>query len=136
MNLPNVNARVAVIGAGTMGIGIAQVAASAGHQVQLFDIAASAAQQALNALGQRLRQRVTAGKADAANTEALLARIQPVDALSQLADSELVIEAVAEKLLIKQSLFRDLEALCSPATLFASNTSSLSSRAPCSTHNA
>lgn len=126
MNLPNVNARVAVIGAGTMGIGIAQVAASAGHQVQLFDIAASAAQQALNALGQRLRQRVTAGKADAANTEALLARIQPVDALSQLADSELVIEAVAEKLLIKQSLFRDLEALCSPATLFASNTSSLS----------
>lgn len=126
MNLPNVNARVAVIGAGTMGIGIAQVAASAGHQVQLFDIAASAAQQALNALGQRLRQRVTAGKADAANTEALLARIQPVDALSQLADSELVIEAVAEKLPIKQSLFRDLEALCSPATLFASNTSSLS----------
>lgn len=126
MNLPNVNARVAVIGAGTMGIGIAQVAASAGHQVQLFDIAASAAQQALNALGQRLRQRVTAGKADAANTEALLARIQPVDALSQLADSELVIEAVAEKLPIKQSLFRDLEALCSPAALFASNTSSLS----------
>ncbi|WP_413504382.1 3-hydroxyacyl-CoA dehydrogenase [Serratia grimesii] len=126
MNLPNVNARVAVIGAGTMGIGIAQVAASAGHQVQLFDIAASAAQQALNALGQRLRQRVTTGKADAANTEALLARIQPVDALSQLADSELVIEAVAEKLPIKQSLFRDLEALCSPATLFASNTSSLS----------
>jgi 3-hydroxybutyryl-CoA dehydrogenase len=126
MNLPNVNARVAVIGAGTMGIGIAQVAASAGHQVQLFDIAASAAQQALNALGQRLRQRVTAGKADAANTEALLARIQPVDALSQLADSELVIEAVAEKLPIKQSLFRDLEALCSPATVFASNTSSLS----------
>ncbi|RZV02346.1 UNVERIFIED_ORG: 3-hydroxybutyryl-CoA dehydrogenase [Serratia quinivorans] len=126
MNLPNVNARVAVIGAGTMGIGIAQVAASAGHQVQLFDIAASAAQQALNVLGQRLRQRVTAGKADAANTEALLARIQPVDVLSQLADSELVIEAVAEKLPIKQSLFRDLEALCSPATLFASNTSSLS----------
>ena len=126
MNLPNVNARVAVIGAGTMGIGIAQVAASAGHQVQLFDIAASAAQQALNALGQRLRQRVTAGKADAANTEALLARIQPVDALSQLADSELVIEAVAEKLPIKQSLFRNLEALCSPATVFASNTSSLS----------
>ncbi|MFK3839672.1 3-hydroxyacyl-CoA dehydrogenase [Serratia sp. NPDC087055] len=126
MNLPNVNARVAVIGAGTMGIGIAQVAARAGHQVLLFDIAATAAQRALDALGQRLRLRVASGKADAASTEALLARIHPVDALSQLADSELVIEAVAEKLPIKQSLFRELEALCSPATLFASNTSSLS----------
>ncbi len=123
---PNFNARVAVIGAGTMGIGIAQVAAAAGHQVQLFDIAASAAQQAINALGQRLRQRVAAGKADAAATEALLARIQPVDSLGPLTDSALVIEAVAEKLAIKQSLFRDLESLCSPATLFASNTSSLS----------
>lgn len=126
MNLPNVNARVAVIGAGTMGIGIAHVAARAGHQVLLFDIAATAAQRALDALGQRLRLRVASGKADAASTEALLARIHPVDALSQLADSELVIEAVAEKLPIKQSLFRELEALCSPATLFASNTSSLS----------
>ena len=126
MNLPNVNARVAVIGAGTMGIGIAQVAARAGHQVLLFDIAATAAQRALDALGQRLRLRVASGKADAASTEALLACIHPVDALSQLADSELVIEAVAEKLPIKQSLFRELEALCSPATLFASNTSSLS----------
>lgn len=126
MNLPNVNARVAVIGAGTMGIGIAQVAARAGHQVLLFDIAATAAQRALDALGQRLRLRVASAKADAASTEALLARIHPVDALSQLADSELVIEAVAEKLPIKQSLFRELEALCSPATLFASNTSSLS----------
>ncbi|CAI1667079.1 3-hydroxyacyl-CoA dehydrogenase [Serratia proteamaculans] len=126
MSQPNFNARVAVIGAGTMGIGIAQVAAAAGHPVQLFDINASAARQALNALAQRLRQRVAAGKADAATTEALLARIQPVDSLNPLADSALVIEAVAEKLAIKQSLFRDLEALCSPATLFASNTSSLS----------
>lgn len=126
MNLPNVNARVAVIGAGTMGIGIAQVAAGAGHPVWLFDIDAAAARQALDALGQLLRQRVQSGKADADATEALLGRIQPVESLDQLADSALVIEAVAEKLAIKQSLFRELEALCSPAALFASNTSSLS----------
>jgi len=126
MNLPNVNARVAVIGAGTMGIGIAQVAAGAGHPVWLFDIDAAAVRQALDALGQRLRQRVESGKADADATEALLGRIQPVESLDQLADSALVIEAVAEKLAIKQSLFRELEALCSPAALFASNTSSLS----------
>ncbi len=126
MNQPNLNLRVAVIGAGTMGIGIAQVAAAAGHQVQLFDIAADATRQALGALAQRLRQRVAAGKADATTTDALLARIQPAESLNSLADSGLVIEAVAEKLAIKQSLFRELEALCSPATLFASNTSSLS----------
>ncbi|RMN18419.1 hypothetical protein ALQ63_01675 [Serratia plymuthica] len=126
MSLPNFNGTVAVIGAGTMGIGIAQVAAHAGHRVKLFDIAATAAQNALGALSLRLRRRVAAGKADAKTTEALLARIQPVDTLEQLADSALIIEAVAEKLAIKQSLFRELETLCSPATLFASNTSSLS----------
>ncbi|CAI0744169.1 Probable 3-hydroxybutyryl-CoA dehydrogenase [Serratia quinivorans] len=126
MNQPNLNLRVAVIGAGTMGIGIAQVTAAAGHQVQLFDIAADAARQALGALAQRLRQRVADGKADATTTDALLARIQPAESLNSLADCGLVIEAVAEKLAIKQSLFRELEALCSPATLFASNTSSLS----------
>ncbi|CAI0739373.1 3-hydroxyacyl-CoA dehydrogenase [Serratia ficaria] len=126
MNTPTLNGPVAVIGAGTMGIGIAQVAAAAGHPVRLFDISAPAAQRALDGLAQRLRQRVAAGKADSAATEALLARIRRADSLDQLADSALVIEAVAESLAVKQSLFRDLEALCSPAALFASNTSSLS----------
>ena len=74
----------------------------------------------------RLRQRVNDGKADAAPTEALLARLECADSLEQLADCTLVIEAVAENLAIKQALFRDLEALCSPTTLFTSNTSSLS----------
>lgn len=117
---------VAVVGAGTMGMGIAQVAATAGHSVKLFDIALPAAARALEQLGRRLRQRVEAGKADAQATEVLLANIQLANSLNELADSSLVIEAVAEKLEIKQSLFRDLEAICSPSTLFASNTSSLS----------
>ncbi|MEM8266969.1 3-hydroxyacyl-CoA dehydrogenase NAD-binding domain-containing protein, partial [Morganella morganii] len=56
----------------------------------------------------------------------LLARLDRADSLEQLADCTLVIEAVAENLAIKQSLFRDLEAICSPTTLFVSNTSSLS----------
>lgn len=120
------SATVAVIGAGTMGIGIAQVAAAAGHPVKLFDIALPAASRALEQLGQRLRKRVEAGKADAHSTETLLGNIQLTDSLGDLADSNLVIEAVAEKLAIKQSLFRDLEAICSPEALFASNTSSLS----------
>jgi 3-hydroxybutyryl-CoA dehydrogenase len=120
------SATVAVIGAGTMGIGIAQVAAAAGHRVKLFDIALPAASRALEQLGVRLRKRVEAGKADARSTETLLDNIQLAGALSDLADCGLVIEAVAEKLAIKQSLFRDLEAICSPEALFASNTSSLS----------
>lgn len=126
MNAPLLNGQVAVIGAGTMGIGIAQVAAAAGHPVRLFDIAPAAAQRAIDELARRLRQRVDGGKADANTTEALLARLERADSLEQLADSALVIEAVAENLAIKQSLFRDLEAVCSPTALFASNTSSLS----------
>lgn len=117
---------VAVIGAGTMGIGIAQVAAAAGHNVLLFDVNVEASTRALTTLQQRLRQRVEAGKADANDTEQLLERIQVVTALSELAPCALAIEAIAERLDVKQSLFRDLETICSQQTLFASNTSSLS----------
>ncbi|MEG0231280.1 MAG: 3-hydroxyacyl-CoA dehydrogenase [Hafnia sp.] len=126
MPSPLLQGSVGVIGAGTMGIGIAQVAASAGHDVMLFDVNAEASSRALSALHQRLQQRVDAGKADADTTQQLLARIQIVTALTELASCTLVIEAIAERLEIKQSLFRDLEAICSPQTLFASNTSSLS----------
>ncbi|MFO6494416.1 3-hydroxyacyl-CoA dehydrogenase [Hafnia alvei] len=126
MSSPLLQGSVGVIGAGTMGIGIAQVAASAGHHVMLFDVNAEASSRALCALHQRLQQRVDAGKADADTTQQLLARIQIVTALTELASCALVIEAIAERLEIKQSLFRDLEAICSPQTLFASNTSSLS----------
>lgn len=126
MSSPLLQGSVGVIGAGTMGIGIAQVAASAGHHVMLFDVNAEASSRALCALHQRLHQRVDAGKADADTTQQLLARIQIVTALTELASCALVIEAIAERLEIKQSLFRDLEAICSPQTLFASNTSSLS----------
>jgi 3-hydroxybutyryl-CoA dehydrogenase len=126
MSSPLLQGSVGVIGAGTMGIGIAQVAASAGHHVMLFDVNAEASARALCALHQRLQQRVDAGKADADITQQLLARIQIVTALTELASCALVIEAIAERLEIKQSLFRDLEAICSPQTLFASNTSSLS----------
>ena len=126
MSSPLLQGSVGMIGAGTMGIGIAQVAASAGHHVMLFDVNAEASSRALNALHQRLQQRVDAGKADADTTQKLLARIQIVTVLTELASCALVIEAIAERLEIKQSLFRDLEAICSPQTLFASNTSSLS----------
>ncbi|PHM59395.1 putative 3-hydroxyacyl-CoA dehydrogenase [Xenorhabdus sp. KK7.4] len=117
---------IAVIGAGTMGIGIAQVAALAGHSVLLFDANVEAAQRALDTLHTRLHQRVTAGKADADKTQALLQRITLVDSLQALAPCILVIEAIIEQLEAKQKLFHQLESLCSEQTIFASNTSSLS----------
>ncbi|MDR0218785.1 MAG: 3-hydroxyacyl-CoA dehydrogenase [Enterobacteriaceae bacterium] len=117
---------IAIIGAGTMGIGIAQVAAQAGHGVLLLDANSEAAQRALDSLRARLHQRVNAGKAEAGETEALLQRITPVDSLAALARSSLVIEAIIEQLDAKQHLFQQLEALCSAHTIFASNTSSLS----------
>lgn len=126
MNMPTQSIPLAVIGAGTMGIGIAHVAAAAGYQVTLFDSDPSAAVKALAQLSQRLRQRVAMGKAMSDSTEQLLENIRLATSLQQLADCRLVIEAVAEKLAIKQSLFRELEAICNNQTLFASNTSSLS----------
>ncbi|HFT2305505.1 TPA: 3-hydroxyacyl-CoA dehydrogenase [Providencia stuartii] len=117
---------VAVIGAGTMGIGIAQVAASAGHTVLLFDINTQALNKAKQSLTERLNKRVQQGKADAQTTEALLARITLVHTMADLAPAQLVIEAVAEKLTIKQAIFSELEGICKENTLFASNTSSLS----------
>ncbi|MBC8946156.1 3-hydroxyacyl-CoA dehydrogenase [Xenorhabdus indica] len=126
LNESTLNGPIAVIGAGTMGIGIAQVAAQAGHTVLLFDVNSEAAQRALNTLHTRLHQRVKAGKADASKTQELLQRITLVDSLHSLVSSALVIEAIIEKLAAKQDLFRQLETLCSAQTLFASNTSSLS----------
>ncbi|EKT57224.1 3-hydroxyacyl-CoA dehydrogenase [Providencia burhodogranariea] len=117
---------VAVIGAGTMGVGIAQVAASAGHTVLLFDINKQALEKAKISLNERLYRRVQQGKVGAQSTNELLARITLVYTLTELAPAQLVIEAVAEKLAVKQAIFGELERICLQDTLFASNTSSLS----------
>ncbi|MDC9589083.1 3-hydroxyacyl-CoA dehydrogenase [Xenorhabdus sp. XENO-10] len=126
MTTPLLHGPIAVIGAGTMGIGIAQVAAQAGHSVLLFDVNGEAVSQALDNLRTRLHQRVEAGKAEASTTAALLQRITQVNALHALASCGLVIEAIVEQLEAKQNLFQQLESICSNQTLFASNTSSLS----------
>ncbi|MBD2780255.1 3-hydroxyacyl-CoA dehydrogenase [Xenorhabdus szentirmaii] len=126
MTTPLLHGPIAVIGAGTMGIGIAQVAAQAGHSVLLFDVDHAATHHALDNLRIRLSQRVEAGKAEADAMQALLQRINPVDSLQSLAPCALVIEAIVEQLEAKQHLFHQLESICSANTLFVSNTSSLS----------
>ncbi|SUC29296.1 Probable 3-hydroxybutyryl-CoA dehydrogenase [Providencia rettgeri] len=96
---------IAVIGAGTMGIGIAQVAATAGLSVLLFDVNQDVLSRSLSTMTQRLRKRVEQGKAKLEVTEAIITKIAVVKSLSALSDAQLVIEAVAEKLEIKQAIF-------------------------------
>lgn len=117
---------VAVIGGGTMGAGIVEVAASAGHAVLLYDISADAITRAIDGIAQRLDSRVSRGKLRAEQAQTLLARITPAAELNQLADAQLVIEAASERLELKQALFSQLAEICSPSTLLTSNTSSIS----------
>lgn len=117
---------VAVIGAGTMGAGIAQVAALAGHPVRLYDVAPQAAERAVGALRQALAVLVDKGRLGAAEADAAAARLHAAASLTELAPAGLLIEAIVERLEVKQALFRDLEAIVADSAILASNTSSIS----------
>jgi 3-hydroxybutyryl-CoA dehydrogenase len=126
MTALNTHARIAVIGAGAMGAGIAQVAAQAGHPVLLLDNRPGAAAQAIDGIDRQLGKRVENGKLSVEARTATIARLQAVEAIEMLADCELIIEAIVENLEVKRALFRQLEGICGEHTLLASNTSSLS----------
>jgi len=117
---------VGVIGAGTMGAGIAQVAAAAGHPVRLMDVRPNAAHAAYDNIAAALSGLVGKGRMSAQEREAILTRIVPVDALADLADAALVVEVIVENLEAKQSLLRELETHVHRHTILASNTSSIS----------
>jgi len=117
---------VGVIGAGTMGAGIAQVAAQAGHRVLLFDTAPGAAQIGIERTAKGLRKLVARNKISAEACESTLARLLPCDNIEELAQARLVVEAIVENLDIKQKVFSQLEALCGEETILATNTSSIS----------
>ncbi|MEV6179448.1 3-hydroxyacyl-CoA dehydrogenase [Streptomyces sp. NPDC052015] len=117
---------VAVVGTGTMGQGIAQVALVAGHPVRLYDAVAGRAREAAVAIGARLDRLVEKDRLTAAERDAARARLAPVETLDGLADCALVVEAVLERLDVKQELFRALEDVVGDDCLLATNTSSLS----------
>jgi 3-hydroxybutyryl-CoA dehydrogenase len=117
---------IGVLGAGQMGAGIAEVAAAAGHQVFLADIAREVVDKATAGIVQRLTRAVEKGKTDQTTADGILQRIQPVDALADLKGVDLAIEAVAENLDLKLKLFRELDAATPPDAILASNTSSIS----------
>jgi 3-hydroxybutyryl-CoA dehydrogenase len=118
-------ATVGVVGAGLMGSGIAQVTAAAGFRVLVRDVNEPALARGRAAIDRSLAKFVEKGKLSAADREATLGRIAFTTELDQLVASDLVIEAVTEDLDLKNALWRELDRLCPPAAIFASNTSSL-----------
>ena len=117
---------VAVIGAGSMGGGIAQLAAQHGHAVKLFDAQPGAAAKAIERIAADLDGAVQRGKLDAHERAATLSRITAVERIEALEGCGLAIEAIVEKLEPKQALFRSLEAVLGAGAVLATNTSSIS----------
>ncbi|POX56824.1 3-hydroxyacyl-CoA dehydrogenase [Streptomyces sp. Ru71] len=126
MTALDLSSPVAVVGTGTMGQGIAQVALVAGHPVRLYDAAPGRAREAAEAIGARLDRLVEKDRLTAAARDAARARLMPADTLDDLADCALVVEAVLERLDVKQELFGRLEDIVGEDCLLATNTSSLS----------
>ena len=119
--------KIAVIGAGTMGHGIAQVAAQAGYEVALVDVEAEFVRRGLTRVADNLKKGVERGKVTEEEMTAALSRIRTTtDNRDAAADADLVIEAVLEKLDVKRALLAELDSFCKAETILATNTSSLS----------
>ncbi|MES2957275.1 MAG: 3-hydroxyacyl-CoA dehydrogenase [Pseudomonadota bacterium] len=117
---------VAVIGAGAMGTGIAQVATQAGHPVRLFDTRSGAAARAVSDIRVSLAKLAAKGKIDATAAGAAGDRLSVADSTSDLADASLVVEAIVERLDVKTELFLEIERIVRDDCILASNTSSIS----------
>jgi 3-hydroxybutyryl-CoA dehydrogenase len=121
--------KIVVVGAGTMGAGIAQVIAEAGYDVVLGDISEEFVQRGFGIINKTLAKAVEKGKLDAARPAEIVAKIKGavnVQTTDEVKDADLVIEAIAERIDWKRDLYEALDAACPAGTILASNTSSLS----------
>ena len=118
--------RVGVVGAGTMGHGIAQVSAVSGYDVVLVDVAPQALERGIAQIGKSLEKLESKGKLTAEERGQALARVRGASDLTALVEADLIVEAVAEKLEVKQNVLAELDRACPPSTILASNTSSIS----------
>lgn len=118
-------ARVAVVGAGTMGSGIVQVVAQAGYRVSMLDVSESALARGRQIIEKNLLRLEEKSKLSAEEKTNILARITPGSSLDAVAEADLVIEAAVEQLDVKVQIFRDLDRLAPKHAILASNTSSL-----------
>ncbi|MDI7250822.1 MAG: 3-hydroxyacyl-CoA dehydrogenase NAD-binding domain-containing protein, partial [Bacillota bacterium] len=117
--------RVFVAGAGQMGSGIAQVAAQAGLQVTMQDIASEFLDRGMATIRRNLARSVEKGRITAEEEQAILERLQTTLNLEAAAEADVVVEAIVENLQAKKDLFSELDRICPAATILASNTSSL-----------
>jgi len=118
--------KIGVLGAGTMGAGIAQVAATAGFDVQMVDLGATQIEQGLDRIGRSLSRLVDKGGLTPELRDQSLARLSVSTSLESFSEADLVIEAIIENLEIKRDRWSKLDRVCRPEAIFASNTSSLS----------
>lgn len=118
--------KICIIGTGTMGNGIAQVFAQAGHEVLLKGRSEASLAKARKAIDKNLSRMVDKGKLEAGMKEEILGRITDTMRYEDCADGELVIEAIAEDMAVKHEIFKLLDSICKPETILATNTSSLS----------
>src|SRR2546428_1787280 len=117
--------RVGVLGSGLMGSGIAQVAAAAGYDTTVRDVSQQVWDKARAGIEKSLAKFVEKGKLAAADRDATLKRLRFTISTADLKTCDIVVEAVTEDLELKNALWKELDVLCGPATIFASNTSSL-----------
>jgi len=118
--------KVGVVGCGLMGAGIAEVSARAGFPVVVREVTDAFLQAGLTRIDRSMARGVERGKLTGADRDAARARIRGTTALKDLAGCDIVLEAIIENMDEKKTLYRELDGLCPPATVFASNTSSLS----------
>jgi 3-hydroxybutyryl-CoA dehydrogenase len=118
-------ARVGIVGSGIMGAGIAEVAAAAGYQVVLRSRSQESADAMVAGLARSLAKQVEKEKRTQAEADAIAGRVSATTHLGELVDTDLVIESVVEDLGVKKALFAELDSICKPGTILATNTSTL-----------
>ncbi len=117
--------KVAVVGAGTMGRGIAQVFAQSGYETTIMDVLPEQLDDALKTIRKFLGRSVEKGRMSQEEMDAVLSRIHPAGELAAAAEADLVLEAATEKVDLKQRIFGELDRVCRPEVILASNTSSI-----------
>lgn len=118
--------KIMVLGAGTMGAGIVQTAAQSGFDVVVRDIKQEFVDKGINGINKGLEKMVSKGRMEAEKKDAIMSRISGTVDLAEAADCDLVIEAAVEIMDIKKAIFKELDAICKPECILASNTSALS----------
>lgn len=125
VNFQDVKA-IGVVGSGLMGSGIAQVVAQAGYSVVFCDVSMEVVQKGYNAIAARLKKDVTKGKKTSEEAEAILNRIQITENYEDLKDIDFMFEAIFENVDVKKKFYAQVDAICKPECVFATNTSGLS----------